>query len=114
MSNFKVMIENHCTIHNLMMLQAGFKDTGTYRVIDPSTDPDYSKHVFPDVQFKEGDVVIDYNFTDDEVAKDHWNLWYTIYDSFFNRFRYNDIITVDEHDGSGNGLYYGGLVLREI
>jgi hypothetical protein len=71
-------------------------------------------------QYKDGDVCIYYDYCTDELPDENFDEWQEWYDSLFlseysldylmSEFGYKQIY---EQDGSGGGLWYGGLVYRK-
>jgi hypothetical protein len=68
-----------------------------------------AEHFNPEI-----DVMIGYDFMDDELTKAETEQFIIIFDNFFNDLRRLNMHhpDIEEVDGSGNGLYYGALVLR--
>ena len=120
METFSEHIKNKCTIFNtLVELTFPKVDVGSVDVVVGEERDYHIKDVFHDEEgkIKEDDVIIYYDWMDDELdpgrthrggpQTDKFN---EMMDSFFRDLPGEQ---VDEQDGSGGGLYYGGIVLRE-
>lgn len=58
-----------------------------------------------------GDIAVAYDWCDDDLSKSQQRIFYSLYLRFFSDLQ-RGALQVAEADGSGNGLYYGLMLLR--
>jgi len=86
-------------------------ELGEVRVIDLSKESEKLRDYFgDDCGYQPGDILISYDWMDDELEIDQVNQFVDLMDKFFAEL---PGLEVNEVNGSGGGLYYGGLLLRE-